>query len=125
MKQIFAKIGMVTILSVSAACAQAQNVDRPGHREFAWSGGNALSVSGAMTVRVRKDGPARVVVTGPDDLVRRVILDRGHLGLENNWSWWGGNSWPRNERLEVEISGVSLNDVSVSGSSNVTLAGSV
>jgi hypothetical protein len=42
MKYIFAKIGMVTILSVSAACAQAQNVDRPAHPELAWKGGKEL-----------------------------------------------------------------------------------
>jgi hypothetical protein len=125
MKHAFAKVGLVVALSIPAACAMAQNVDRPGHREFAWDGGNALSVSSAMTVRVRKDGPARVVVNGPDELVKRVFLRQGHLGLENNWSWWGGNDWVRDGRLEVEISGASLNEVGVSGSSNVTLDGSL
>jgi hypothetical protein len=94
-------------------------VDRSGHREFAWDGGDSLSVSGAMTVRVRRDGPARVVVTGPAELVERVVLRRGHLGMERNWSWWGGRS--SSERLLVEISGAPLEHVAVSGSSMVIL----
>jgi hypothetical protein len=125
MKHAFAKIGLVVALSIPAACATAQTVDRPGHREFAWDGGNVLSVSSAMTVRVRKDGPARVIVNGPEELVKRVYLRQGHLGLENNWSWWGGGDWIRNGQLQVEISGVSVNEIGVSGSSSVTLDGSL
>jgi hypothetical protein len=127
MKHTFAKIGLALALLAPAGAALAQSdygarpaVDRPGHREFSWDGGKSLSVGGAMTVRVRKDGAPRVVVTGPNELVERVFLRRGHLGLENT-NWWGGNNWNRS-RLEVEITGVAPNEVSVSGSSQVTLA---
>jgi hypothetical protein len=123
----FTTTALALALTLPAGLALAQNngaratVDRPGHREFAWDGGKSLSVGGAMTVRVRKDGAPRVVVTGPDELVNRVYLSRGRLGVENN-NWWGGNfSW-NNRRLEVEITGVAPNEVSVSGSSQVTLA---
>jgi hypothetical protein len=127
MKHAFAKIGLVVFLLAPAGAVLAQDygarptVDRPGHREFAWDGGKSLSVGGAMTVRVRKDGAPRVVVTGPNELVNRVYLRRGHLGFENN-SWWGGNFNWNNQQVEVEITGVAPDEVSVSGSSQVTLA---
>jgi hypothetical protein len=121
-------MGLAVMLLAPAAAALAQSdygapptVNRPGHREFTWDGGKSLSVGGAMTVRVRKDGAPRVVVTGPDELVERVYLRRGHLGFENNNNWWGGFNW-NGRRIEVEITGVAPGEVSVSGSSQVTLA---
>jgi hypothetical protein len=119
MTRIPARLALALLLATAAA-ATAQDVDRPGHREFAWDGGDTLSVGGAMTVRVRQDGPARVVVTGPDDLVREVTLNNGRLGFDNGWRWFG-RSFSGKGDIQVTITGVKLNDVSVSGSSVVTL----
>jgi hypothetical protein len=123
MKHIFAKLALAIALTVPAGFAAAQEmrptVDRPGHREFAWQG-DRLGVSGSMRVNVRRDGPARVVVTGPRELVERVTLRDGRLGMENSYnSWW--RNWGPNDRIEVEISGAALNEVSVSGSGQVRL----
>ncbi len=118
MKTLLTHFTLALLLCLPAMAQDARpTVDRPGHREWAWDGGARLGVGGAMTVRVVPGGPARVVMTGPEELVRRAYLRRGDLGMESsNWSFNG----PR-ERIEVTISGVNLSEVSVSGSSQVTL----
>jgi hypothetical protein len=123
MKHIFVKLALAIALTVPAGFAAAQEmrptVDRPGHREFAWQG-DRLGVSGSMRVNVRRDGAPRVVVTGPAELVERVTLRDGRLGMENTYNnWW--RNWGPNDRIEVEISGAALNEVSVSGSGQVRL----
>jgi hypothetical protein len=122
MKHIFAKLALAIALTVPAGFAAAQEmrptVDRPGHREFAWQG-DRLGVSGSMRVNVRRDGAPRVVVTGPEEMVSRVILRDGRLGMEDSGNWW--RNWNSNGRIEVEITGAALNEVSVSGSGQLRL----
>ena len=75
MKTALANLTLVLSLGLPlAALAQdaSPTVDRPGHREWRWDGGSSLAVGGAMTVRVTEGGPARVVMTGPERLVRRA-----------------------------------------------------
>jgi len=120
---------ILALMLCAPAMALAQDgraqVERDGHREWAWDGGTSLRVSGAMIVRVRPDGPARVVITGPEDQLAHAFLRSGHIGLDNSGSWWR-RGWSDRGPLNVTISGVALNDVRVSGSSQVTLgAGSV
>ncbi len=121
MKNALASLAVVIALLPAMALAQDARltVDRAGHREWTWDGGEKLGVGGAMTVRVVPGGPARVVMTGPEELVRRAYLRRGDLGLENT-GWWNHSGSSR-ERIEVTISGVNLSQLSVSGSSRVTL----
>jgi hypothetical protein len=122
MKHLFAKMTLALALALPAGMALAQEarptVDRPGHREFTWQG-DRLGVSGSMRVNVRRDGPPRVVVTGPQEMVSRVILRDGRLGMEDSGNWWG--NWNNNGRIEVEITGAALNEVSVSGSGQLRL----
>lgn len=123
MKRALTKLVLAIALTMPAGMALGQEmrptVDRPGHREFTWAG-DRLGVSGSMQVNVRRDGPPRVVVTGPAELVERVILRDGRLGMENSYtSWW--RNWGPNDRIQVEISGAALNEVSVSGSGTVRL----
>jgi hypothetical protein len=123
MKTLFANLALALALTLPAGMALAQEmrptVDRPGHREFNWVG-DRLGVSGSMQVTVRRDGAPRVVVTGPADLVERVILRDGSLGMESSYSSWWRN-WGPNDRIQVAITGATLNDVSVSGSGSVRL----
>ncbi len=125
MKHALASLAVVITLLPAMALAQDARVtvDRPGHREWAWDGGEKLGVGGAMTVRVVPGGPARVVMTGPEELVRAAYLRRGDLGLEQS-SWWS-SPWRDRGRIEVTVSGVNLSEVSVSGSSRVTLENAV
>jgi len=125
MRTMLAHITLAMLLCLPALAQDARvTVDRPGHREWAWDGGDRLRVGGAMTVRVVRGGPARVIMTGPEELVSVAYLRRGNLGLEQS-SWWT-SPWRNRGRIEVTISGVSLGEVAVSGSSQVTLgAGTV
>lgn len=119
MARIPARLALALLLATAAA-ATAQEADRRGQREFAWDGGDALTVGGAMTVRVRQDGPARVTVTGPERLVREVTLHNGRLGFDNSFHWFGRPFTGKGD-IQVTITGVRLNDVTVSGSSVVML----
>ncbi len=124
MKHLFARMTLALALALPAGLALAQEarptVDRPGHREFTWQG-DRLGVSGSMRVNVRREGAPRVVVTGPEEMVRRVILRDGRLGMEDGFSsnWW--RNWNNNGHIEVEITGAALNEVSVSGSGTLRM----
>lgn len=94
---------------------RAAAVNQPGRAEWSWDGSDRLSVGVPANVRYSEQGAPRVVVTGPDELVRRVRFRDGTL----NTDW--GFSWNNRERLEIVVSGVKLNSFSVAGSTRMML----
>ena len=42
------------------------SVSQPGHREWTWDGDDNLRIEAPVTVHYSPDGPARVVITGPE-----------------------------------------------------------
>ena len=90
-------------------------VNQPGRVEWRWDGGERLAVGVPANVRYSEQGAPRVIVTGPDELVRRVRLRDGALSTDGDFSW------DSRERLEIQVTGVKLNSFTVSGSARMLL----
>jgi len=123
-KSAFLRTAALATLVIIALPASAQMfgesyrapaVSQPGRAEWNWDGSNRLSVGVPANVRYSEQGAPRVVVTGPDDLVRRVRFRDGTLNTEWNYSW------PSRERLEIQVTGVKLNSFAVAGSTRMML----
>jgi len=122
-KSVFLRAAAVAAFAAIALPATAQmfdsyrtpSVSQPGRAEWNWDGGSRLAVGVPGTVRYSEQGSPRVIVTGPNELVRRVRFRDGTL----NTDW--GFSWNSNERLEILVTGVKLNSFGVSGSSRMML----
>lgn len=51
-----------------------------GKREMAWTGGDTLTVEIPAEVRyTQADGPAKLIITGPQRELDRLVIDDGHL----------------------------------------------
>lgn len=82
---------------------------QPGRWEWAWDGGDGLGIglSGAK-VRYVRNGPARIVITGPEDVLARVRVGQGQI----RWC----EDCRSGKGLDVTVSGVALRSVALSGS---------
>ena len=84
------------------------SLKQSGHWEWAWDGDDGLGVGlvGA-TVRYLPAGPARIVITGPDEALERVRVGQGQI------------RWCQDCRaikgLEVTVSGMALRNVALHG----------
>src|ERR1700759_1905130 len=56
------------------------SLKQPGHWEWAWDGNDSLGIGlvGA-TVHYVPNGPARIVITGPDNALERVRVGQGQI----------------------------------------------
>jgi len=116
---IFAKAGFAACL-VSFVIAPAlarddydftprePSLKQSGHWEWAWDGADGLGVGlvGA-NVHYVPGGPARIVITGPDEALERVRVGQGQI------------RWCQDCRairgLEVTVGGVTLHNVALHG----------
>ncbi len=93
-------------------------VDEPGRKEWTWNGQRSLSLGVPAVVRYQRSGPARIVITGPQDALNRVVVGEGHIARDDDgWRW----SFGSDETLQVTVSGVPLDRVSVGGSGKIFL----
>lgn len=81
---------------------------QPGRWEWAWDGSDGLGVGIAGTVRYVPTGPARIVITGPEESLQQLEVGQGQI----RWC----DTCRGSRKLEVTVSGVRLRDVSVNGS---------
>ncbi|MBA2588025.1 MAG: DUF2807 domain-containing protein [Alphaproteobacteria bacterium] len=94
-------------------------VTQPGRMEWAWDGGKKLAVGVPGTVHYSEGGAPRVVITGPDELLRHVRFGGGNIGMEDDEFPWS-HSW-NGERLDITVTGVALDQFIVSGSGKMLL----
>ena len=84
------------------------SLKQSGHWEWAWDGDDGLGVSVAATVHYLPGGPARITVTGPDDLLEKLRVGQGQIR-------WCEDCRIRGSRLDITVSGVSLHNVALHG----------
>jgi len=114
----FAKAGLaLCLLSMATVPAMAKDWDdftprepslkQAGHWEWTWDGDDGLGVSVPASVHVIAGGPARISVTGSDEMLARLRIGQGRIKLCNDCRASG--------KLDITVSGVSLHAVALLG----------
>jgi hypothetical protein len=92
------------------------SLKQSGHWEWAWDGSDALGVGVPAIVHYVPGGPARIAVTGPDDILQRLEVGQGQIRIQcDNDCHFNGR------KLDITVSGVALNTVGLAGSSEIQL----
>jgi hypothetical protein len=112
---LFAKVALC-LFALSLVPAQARSdftprdpsLRQPGHWEWAWDGKDGLGVSVAATVHYVPSGPARISVSGPDELLEKLRIGQGQIR-------WCEDCRIRDGRLDITVSGVALRSVALQG----------
>src|SRR4051812_21514217 len=66
------------------------SLKQSGHWEWAWDGNDSLGVSVGATVHYIARGPARITVTGPDQLLEKLRVGQGEIRWCEDCSIRGG-----------------------------------
>jgi hypothetical protein len=117
-------LSLFTVLAGPAAMARdwdhvgtAPALDQPGHKEWTWDGDRHLSVGVPSVLHYQRGGPARIVITGPEDVLRRLRVGGGHIEMDHDWPWHFGGD----DRVDITVSGVPLDHISLGGSGRMLL----
>ncbi|HWY61151.1 MAG TPA: DUF2807 domain-containing protein [Rhizomicrobium sp.] len=102
----------------SSANFREPAVTQPGHREWAWDGGDRLAVGVPAVVHYSEKGAPRVVINGPEDVLRQVRFGDGVIASDEDLFWARRQT---QEPLDITVSGVALNEFVVSGSGRLLL----
>lgn len=89
-------------------------IDLATRKEWRWEGGDTLTLNAPVNVRYQAEGPPRVSVTGPAEMMEHVRVGEGRIV---------SNSTPRREerRMEAVVSGVPIRKFVVNGRENLNL----
>jgi Putative auto-transporter adhesin, head GIN domain len=82
-------------------------IDMATRKEWNWNGGDTLAIDAPVVLHYQPDGPKRVTVTGPADLLNRVQVGGGQIGADT------GSHHAGSERLDAVISGVPIRKFSI------------
>ena len=104
------------LLSVGAAARdwdgftpREPSLRQPGHQEWTWDGSDGLGVSVSGIVHYQRSGPARISISGPDDVLEKLRVGQGQIRFCEDCRV------PR-VQLDITVSGVPLRRVSLAGS---------
>jgi Putative auto-transporter adhesin, head GIN domain len=118
-------LSLAALLAASAGRADswgfsgiAPVVNQPGHKEWVWDGEHSLSIGVPAVLHYQRGGPARIVITGPEDQLSHLRVGGGRIESEHDWSW---NFSGGDERLDVTVSGVALDHIAIGGSGKLLL----
>lgn len=114
--RILVKAGLALILLSSAAAARdwdgftprEPSLKQPGHWEWSWDGSDGLGIAVPATVHYQRSGPARIVITGPEDELEQLRVGQGNIRFCRDC--WGGHG-----HLDITVSGVPLHKVALAG----------
>src|SRR5690242_938286 len=84
------------------------SLKQPGHWEWAWDGSDGLGISVPATVHYVRSGPARISITGPEEMLEQLRVGQGQIRFCRD-------CWGRGEHLDITVSGVALRKVSLAG----------
>lgn len=107
-------------LAASSVAAAAEGVQT---RVLPWTGGDRLSVGVAADVDYVQGPDNKVVITGPADLVRDIVVDHGVIRRDDGgWHWfgWWGPDW-RADRIKIVVTAPRLSAAHIGGSGHLNL----
>lgn len=85
-------------------------------RTLEWSGADSLEIDLPADVRyVQSDGPASVVVTGPEGAVQRVVINGDSLRYERRHRHWHG------QKLSIVVRAPAVESFDISGRSTLVI----
>jgi hypothetical protein len=84
------------------------SLKQPGHWEWTWDGGDALGIAVPAVVHYMRSGPARISITGPDDMLDQLRVGQGEIRFCRD-------CWGKSGRLDITVSGVALRSVALAG----------
>ena len=85
------------------------SLKQSGHWEWAWDGTDGLGVGVRATVHYLQGGPARITVTGPDEMLAQLRVGQGEIRFCEDCHVGSG-------KLDITVSGVALRSVALHGS---------
>jgi hypothetical protein len=85
------------------------SLKQPGHQEWTWDGSDGLGVAVSGVVHYQRGGPARISISGPDEILQQVRVGQGQIRYCDDCRV------PRTP-LDITVSGVPLRRVSLAGS---------
>ena len=132
--RLVARLSATGVLAATAlACAWPALAQFPAppprHRVVArtrvlpWTGGDRLAVGVDADVRYVPGADAKVVITGPSNLVDDIVDDHGvirHSEVGSWWRWWGW-SWGPTHNVRIVVTAPHLSAADVSGSGRLDL----
>jgi hypothetical protein len=110
-------------LAASSVPAPAQAAEASQTRVLAWTGGDRLSVAVGADVDYVPGADAKVVVTGPADQIRDIVVDHGVIKHEEGgWHWFGywGPDWTA-DRIKIVVTAPRLSAAHIGGSGRLNL----
>jgi len=104
------------LLSVGAAARdwngftpREPSLKQPGHQEWTGDGSDGLGVAVSGVVHYQRGGPARISISGPDEVLEKLRVGQGQIRYCDDCRV------PRTP-LDITVSGVPLRRVSLAGS---------
>ena len=88
----------------------------PGLREWAWSGGDKLTIDVPATIELTPGDPPAVVAHGDNDLLRNLLFGDGKLVVADRL-----RGKVKSKDMDLDMQGVKLNEIDVIGTGRVTL----
>ena len=87
-----------------------------GFREWAWSGGDKLTTDVPATIQVTPGNPPAVIVHGENDMLRHLLFGDGKLVVADQL-----RGKLKDKDMDMDMRGVSLNEIDVIGTGVVNL----
>ena len=124
-----ASIALAAAIAAPLALAWGQAAHAQAVRSFTvpWTGGDRLFVAMGADVRYVQGPVGKVVVTGPAQAIRDVVVDHGVIRRERRswgWAWWMGwdwNGWHTERDVHVVVTAPHIDKAGVSGSGHLDL----
>jgi hypothetical protein len=121
MKTMSAVTGVAFLMLAPGSVAHAADdmrgrqadVRKPGHYEWSWDGSDSLTIGVPATVRYTPEGPPRIVITGPDEFLSHIRLEKGLIGTNKRDC--------SSECAQMTITGITVRDITLAGAGRVVL----
>jgi hypothetical protein len=110
--------------NVRISVGPGRHRDRPdATRDLAWPGGTLLEIDLPAEVTYTQGPDARVTVSGPQDLVDRIVIDGGRLRFRDDDDGDGAHVLFNRERIVIAVVAPGVKRFVLNGSPDLTFAG--